>query len=37
MIRFLQSDNRLTKAIFGVVIGLAIVAMVVTLVPGIYE
>ncbi len=37
MIRFLQSDNRLTKAIFGVVIGLAILAMVVTLVPGIYE
>lgn len=37
MIRFLQSDNRLTKAIFGVVIGAAIVAMVVTLVPGIYE
>lgn len=37
MIRFLQSENRLTKAIFGVVIGLAILAMVVTLVPGIYE
>lgn len=37
MIRFLQSDNRLTKAIFGVVIGGAIVTMVITLVPGIYE
>ncbi|MBE7180387.1 MAG: peptidylprolyl isomerase, partial [Terriglobus roseus] len=37
MIRFLQSDNRLTKAIFGVVIGAAIITMVITLVPGIYE
>ncbi len=37
MIRFLQSDNRLTKAIFGVVIGAAILAMVVTFVPGIYD
>ena len=37
MIRFLQSDNRLTKAIFGVVIGAAILTMVITLVPGIYE
>ena len=37
MIRFLQSDNRLTKVIFGVVIGAAIITMVITLVPGIYE
>lgn len=37
MIRFLQSDNRVTKTIFAVVIGLAILAMVVTLVPGIYD
>ena len=37
MIRFLQSDNRLTKVIFGVVIGAAIITMVITLVPGIYD
>ena len=37
MIRILQQDNRATKAIFAVVIGLAIVAMVVTLVPGIFD
>ena len=37
MIRSLQQDNRATKAIFGVVIGLAILAMVVTLVPGIFD
>ncbi len=37
MIRSLQQDNRATKAIFAVVIGLAILAMVVTLVPGIFD
>lgn len=37
MIRFLQQDNRLTKAIFAVIIGGAILAMVITLVPGIYD
>ena len=37
MIRILQQDSRATKAIFGVVIGLAILAMVVTLVPGIFD
>ncbi len=37
MIRILQQDNRATKAIFAVVIGLAIIAMVVTLVPGIFD
>ena len=37
MIRFLQSDNRLTKAIFGIVIGAAILFMVISLIPGIYE
>ncbi len=37
MIRFLQSDNRLTKAIFGIVIGAAIIFMVISLIPGIYE
>lgn len=37
MIRFLQSDNRLVKVIFAVIIGGAILAMVITLVPGIYD
>ncbi len=37
MIRILQQDNRATKAIFAVVIGAAILAMVVTLVPGIFD
>src|SRR5579875_1222758 len=37
MIRILQQDNRASKAIFAVVIGLAILAMVVTLVPGIFD
>lgn len=37
MIRSLQQDNRYTKIIFGVVIGAAIVAMVITLVPGIFD
>ena len=37
MIRSLQQDNRASKAIFAVVIGLAILAMVVTLVPGIFD
>lgn len=37
MIRMFQQDSRATKLIFGVVIGLAIVAMVVTLVPGIFD
>ena len=37
MIRILQKDNRATKAIFGVVIGAAIVTMVITLVPGIFD
>jgi peptidyl-prolyl cis-trans isomerase D len=37
MIRILQKDNRATKIIFGVVIGAAIVTMVITLVPGIFD
>jgi peptidyl-prolyl cis-trans isomerase D len=37
MIRILQQDNRATKAIFAVVIGAAIVTMVITLVPGIFD
>ena len=35
MIRFLQTDNRITKALFVVVIGAASVAMVVYLIPGL--
>jgi len=37
MIRILQQDNRLTKIIFAVVIGAAVVTMVITLVPGIFD
>ncbi len=37
MIRFLQQNTRVTKIIFTVIIGLAVVAMVVTLVPGIFD
>jgi peptidyl-prolyl cis-trans isomerase D len=37
MIRILQQDNRTTKIIFAVIIGLAIVTMVITLVPGIFS
>ncbi len=37
MIRILQQDNRITKAVFAVIIGAAIIAMVVTLVPGIFD
>lgn len=37
MIRILQKDNGFTKAIFGIIIGGAILAMVITLVPGIFQ
>ncbi|MEO7029655.1 MAG: peptidyl-prolyl cis-trans isomerase [Acidobacteriaceae bacterium] len=37
MIRILQQDNRLTKVIFAVIIGGAILAMVIALVPGIFD
>jgi peptidyl-prolyl cis-trans isomerase D len=37
MIRILQQDNRATKVIFAVIIGAAIVTMVITLVPGIFN
>ena len=38
MIRFLQNkDSRLIKGIFIVIIGLAVVTMVITLVPGIFQ
>ncbi len=37
MIRLFQQDSRATKVVFGVVIGFAILAMIVTLVPGIFD
>src|SRR5580698_7759460 len=37
MIRFLQKDNRLVKAIFIVIIGAAVLTMVITLIPGIFQ
>jgi peptidyl-prolyl cis-trans isomerase D len=37
MIRLLQQNNRITKIIFAVIIGLAVVTMVITLVPGIFD
>ena len=37
MIRILQKENRITKGIFAVIIGGAIVTMVITLVPGIFD
>src|ERR1700689_849893 len=35
MIRFLQTNNRMTKAIFVVIIGVVSVGMVVYLIPGL--
>ena len=37
MIRILQQDNKITKAVFAVIIGAAVVTMVITLVPGIFD
>jgi peptidyl-prolyl cis-trans isomerase D len=37
MIRILQQDNRIVKTLFALIIGAAIVTMVVTLVPGIFN
>ncbi len=37
MIRFLQKDNRVVKAIFVVIISVACITMVITLVPGIFQ
>ncbi len=37
MIRFLQQDNKLTKILFGVIIGAAVVSMVVYLIPGLMD
>lgn len=37
MIRLLQQNNSATKIIFAIIIGFAIVTMVITLVPGIFD
>jgi peptidyl-prolyl cis-trans isomerase D len=37
MIRFLQKDNRVVKAIFVVIISVACITMVITLVPGVFQ
>ncbi|MCU1223547.1 MAG: PpiC-type peptidyl-prolyl cis-trans isomerase [Edaphobacter sp.] len=37
MIRILQKDNRITKILFAVIIGFAVITMVITLVPGIFD
>ncbi|HEX3435399.1 MAG TPA: peptidylprolyl isomerase, partial [Pseudacidobacterium sp.] len=37
MIRFLQKDSRVVKAIFVVIIAVACITMVITLVPGIFS
>jgi peptidyl-prolyl cis-trans isomerase D len=37
MIRVLQQDSRLIKALFALIIGAAIITMVITLVPGIFD
>src|ERR1700712_3265534 len=37
MLRILQQDNRIIKIIFAVIIGLAVITMVITLVPGIFD
>ena len=37
MIRFLQQNNSAVKVLFAIIIGFAIVTMVITLVPGIFD
>jgi peptidyl-prolyl cis-trans isomerase D len=37
MIRFLQQNNKVTKYLFGIIIGAAILGMVITFVPGIFD
>ncbi len=37
MIRILQQNNRLTKVLFALIIGAAVITMVITLVPGIFD
>ena len=37
MIRILQQDNKYVKILFGIIIGAAVITMVITLVPGIFD
>jgi peptidyl-prolyl cis-trans isomerase D len=37
MIRILQQNNRFTKVLFALIIGAAVITMVITLVPGIFD
>ncbi len=37
MIRILQQDNKFIKVVFGLIIGVAVITMVITLVPGIFD
>ena len=37
MIRILQQNNKTVKVLFAIIIGLAVVTMVITLVPGIFD
>ena len=37
MIRILQQNNRFTKILFAIIIGAAVITMVITLVPGIFD
>jgi peptidyl-prolyl cis-trans isomerase D len=37
MIRFLQQDNKATKVVFAVIIGIVVISMVYYLVPGIMD
>ncbi len=37
MIRLFQQNNRTTKIVFAVIIGFAVITMVITLVPGIFD
>ena len=37
MIRVLQQNNKIVKILFAVIIGAAVVTMVITLVPGIFD
>ncbi|WP_213803258.1 peptidylprolyl isomerase [Granulicella sp. dw_53] len=37
MIRILQQNNKFTKVLFAVIIGAAVITMVITLVPGIFD
>lgn len=37
MIRILQQNNQAVKALFAIIIGIAVITMVITLVPGIFD